>query len=294
MLLTLPARPPFNLHSVLYSHGWIQLAPLETHADEQGFTFPLRLSSGRVTLLEVRPAEEGVSLSSPEDFSPGEAAEVAQTIDWMLGLDQDFSPFYIVAQDEPHLQRAAELARGRILRSPTVFEDVIKTLLTTNTLWAATKRMVRNVVEQFGDPYPGDTSRIAFPTPESIAHFDEATLRSQTRLGYRAPFVLALAQRAASGELDLEIIKTQAMTTPELRKYLLGIKGIGDYAAANLLMLFGHYDYIPVDSWASKMVSLEWYNGEPVSRKQVEAAFDRFGPWKGLAYWLWQWSHSGG
>ena len=69
------------------------------------------------------------------------------------------------------------------------------------------------------------------------------------------------------------------------------IKGVGEYAAANLLMILGHYDFIPVDSWAIKMVSQEWHDGAPVRPTEVEAAFERWGEWKGLAYWFWDWSH---
>ena len=109
-------------------------------------------------------------------------------------------------------------------------------------------------------------------------------------LGYRAPFILQLARSVDSGELDLESLQKANLPTSELRKKLLAIKGIGDYAAANLLMLLGHYDFIPVDSWALKMFSNERYAGAPVGRVEVEAAFERWGQWQGLAYWLWDWS----
>ena len=61
---------------------------------------------------------------------------------------------------------------------------------------------------------------------------------------------------------------------------------------ACLLILLGRYDAVPVDSWALTMVSREWYGGAPVQRVQVEAAFERWGEWKGLAYWFWDWSHA--
>ena len=66
--------------------------------------------------------------------------------------------------------------------------------------------------------------------------------------------------------LDLEAYKTADIPTLELRKQLMAIKEVGPYAAANLLLLLGHYDFIPVNSWALKMVSHEWYNDEPVSK----------------------------
>ena len=166
---------------------------------------------------------------------------------------------------------------------------MVKTILTTNTLWAATKRMNANLVTQFGDSLPSAPEVKAFPTAASLAATDEATLRTQTRLGYRAPSVLALAQRVASGELDLESLKHSDLPSTELRKRLQTIRGIGPYASANLLMLLGHYNFLTVDSWAIKMVSQEWYDGGPVIPAQVESAFEKWGDWKGLAYWLWDW-----
>jgi len=103
--------------------------------------------------------------------------------------------------------------------------------------------------------------------------------------------VLGLAQAVASGSLDLEALKDPGISTANLRKALLAIKGIGPYAAANLLMLLGHYDDLPVDSWALKVVSYEWFDGQPIGRKEVEAAFEKWSNYKGLAYWMWDWSY---
>jgi 3-methyladenine DNA glycosylase/8-oxoguanine DNA glycosylase len=103
--------------------------------------------------------------------------------------------------------------------------------------------------------------------------------------------VLALARAVASGDLDLEALKSANLETAELRRRLLALKGVGEYAAANLLMLLERYDFLPVDSWALKLVSHEWHDGEPVSRAEVEAAFAHWGQWKGLAYWFWDWSY---
>jgi 3-methyladenine DNA glycosylase/8-oxoguanine DNA glycosylase len=154
--------------------------------------------------------------------------------------------------------------------------------------------MADALVSQFGDPLPTDPTRHAFPNPEQLAATDEETLRSKARLGYRAPYVLGLARSVASDTLDLEALKAVDIPIAQLRKHLLAVKGVGGYAAANLLMLLGRYDFVPVDSWALKMVSHEWYNGRPVKQVQVEAAFERWGEWKGLAYWFWDWSFVNG
>jgi 3-methyladenine DNA glycosylase/8-oxoguanine DNA glycosylase len=286
----LSASPPFSLPSVIRSHGWIQLAPFREDEVTGGFSYIAHLESGKVIDLKIQATPGGVSVEIKADLTAAEVQAAREVVAWMLDLDQDFSTFYDLAGQEPKLAQAAKRAQGRILRSPTLFEDVIRTILTTNTLWAATIRMNNNLVQQFGSPLPTDAMRQAFPTPGQLATSSEETLRAQTRLGYRAPYILGLARSVDSGDLDLESLKNINLPTLELRKKLLAIKGIGDYAAANLLMLLGHYDFIPVDSWALKMVSNEWYAGAPIGRVEVETAFERWEQWKGLAYWLWDWS----
>ncbi len=293
MQLSIPAPEPFSLSAVIHSHGWIQLAPFEEHEGGNGFSYALQLDGGRVVELDFSEAEGGICVESDAPLSQEEQVEARGKAAWMLGLDADLSRFYALALQEPKLAHTVEKGLGRILRSATLFEDVVKTILTTNTLWAATIRMNRNLVEQFGEPAPGNTTRRAFPSPERLAGAAEEVLRGETRLGYRAPYVLGLARQVASGELDLERLKTAPLDTPELRRRLLALKGVGPYAAANLLMLLGHYDYIPVDSWAIKMVSNEWYEGGAVGAAEVEAAFERWGSFKGLAYWLWNWTNPG-
>jgi 3-methyladenine DNA glycosylase/8-oxoguanine DNA glycosylase len=287
----LKARLPFSLSAVIYSHGWIQLSPFVEDADKRGFSYVLELETGKAAEIKVREAVGGVSFETNEPLTGVELGELTNKLIWMLGLDQDFSEFYNLASKEPKMARAIKASSGRILRSATIFEDIIKTILTTNTLWAATKRMTNNLVSQFGALVEGNSERKAFPTPARLAKVTEEELRTMTRLGYRAPYIVELARRVSSGELDLEALKNDLLTTQELRKKLLAIKGIGPYASANLLMLLGHYDFIPVDTWAVKVVSYEWHEGKPIGSREVEAAFEPWGKWKGLVYWLWDWSY---
>jgi 3-methyladenine DNA glycosylase/8-oxoguanine DNA glycosylase len=292
MRWTLPACSPFFLSAVIRSHGWIRLAPFGMDDQAGGLTYIQRLESGRVVQMVVQEAVDGVNVEVDHPLSAAERDEISRQVEWMLGLEQEYSAFYDLARHEPKLAHVEERAQGRLLRSPTLFEDVVKTILTTNTTWSGTIRMVEALVSQLGDLWPGDPARHTFPTPDQVAAADEETLRSSTRLGYRAPYVLELARDVAAGTLDLDSLRTADLPTPQLHKRLLAIKGVGQYAAANLLMLLGRYDFLPVDSWALKLVSHEWYADEPVGRAEVEAAFERWGEWKGLAYWFWDWSYT--
>ena len=179
---------------------------------------------------------------------------------------------------------------------------MIKTIFTTNTLWAATKNMTRKLVDEFGAPLLNagrvvalSAPRIetkAFPSPEAIATSNPDFIKEKIRVGYRAPAIHDLAVRVASGKYNLEALKTSSLPTLELRKELMTIKGVGPYAAANLLLILGRSDFIPIDSWALKLVSHEWYKGKPITAKEVEKHFEKWGEYKGLAFWFWDWKYN--
>jgi 3-methyladenine DNA glycosylase/8-oxoguanine DNA glycosylase len=287
MRISLPTPQQFSLPAVLRSHGWIQLAPFASGDPYHDFTYVDQLANGRVVAWQVQPAPDGIQVSVGAPLSDDEAAEVRNKLSWMLNLERDLAPFYTIARQEPKLAHVIEKGEGRILRSPTIFEDTVKTILTTNTAWSGTRRMVSALVDLYGKPLLGDPARRAFPRAEALAAADPGALRDEAKLGYRAPYVSELARRIAAGELDLEAYKSADLSTLELRKELLAIKGVGPYAAANLLMLLGRTDYIPIDSYALKVVSNEFHDGQPVSPADVSAAFERFDEWQGMAFWFW-------
>ena len=291
MKFSLPARAPFNFLSVVNSHGWRQLAPFFFNDETKTLSYILHLAGGRTVELKILEGGEGIIVQT-ETLDKAERKEAAEKVTWMFGLDMDFSRFYAAARGEPKLARAKKLALGRVLRSPTLFEDVIKTILTTNTLWTATKTMTSKLVNELGEPLPNDRTRKSFPTPESIAASSPEVLKEKIRVGYRAPALHQLAVRVASGAFDLESLKTSKQPTLALRRELLTIHGVGPYAAANLLLILGRTDFIPIDSWALKLVSHEWYDGKPVIPRQVEEHFEQWGEFKGLAFWFWDWKYN--
>ena len=286
----LTAHPPFNFDSTVRSHGWYQLAPIQYDAEQKVLHKPEQLDNGKVILLEVREHSEGIIAASPTQLTPAEHAEVVQKLRWMFLLDSDLSDFYALADHEPRLAHCRSKAYGRLLRSTTLFEDVVRVMMTTNIQWSGTKRLVGKLVEHFGTPLSQATTATtverAFPIPSAIAASDEVTLRG-LGLGYRAPYLLKLARGIASNEIDLEVFRDAQMATDPLRKELLKLPGIGPYAAATLLGILGRYDYIGVDSEAVSSVSRYFYGGQAVGEKEVYAIFGKWGKYKALAYWFW-------
>jgi 3-methyladenine DNA glycosylase/8-oxoguanine DNA glycosylase len=281
------------LADIVHSHGWWQLLPFEWDVDA-GVLHCTQQSDDQVVDLSLWQADElsvHMQVQSCAALSLVGLHAIQARGRWMLALDEDLQGFYHLCRSEPRLEHVPAERKGRLLRSFSLFEDVVKVICTTNTTWAQTQGMVQRLVERLGRPSPVSGSR-AFPSPQAIVAAGEAVLREEVRLGYRAPYIFDLARRVSDGELDLEAWRTSPASTGELRKQLLQIKGVGPYAAASLLMLLGRYDYIGVDSWARKLVSRQFYQGQPVRESEIQAAFERYGAWRALAYWFYRYDDS--
>jgi len=94
-----------------------------------------------------------------------------------------------------------------------------------------------------------------------------------------------LADRVASGELDVEQWLTSDLPTSELVKQIKGVKGVGNYAAENLLKLLGRYDGLALDSWTRAKFFKVRNNGRKANDKKIARYYARFNEWRGLALW---------
>ncbi len=121
MRIILPARPPFSLTSVINSHGWPQLVPFIWEREHWGLVRVHRLSTGKVVRLDFSAAADGLGIEVSDALTDGERDELEADLDWMFGLDMDFGPFYELARNEPKLAGVEPHARGRVLRSATLF-----------------------------------------------------------------------------------------------------------------------------------------------------------------------------
>lgn len=298
--LSTAAPVPFDFEGTIGSHGWAVLEPNRWRPEDAVFSRSERIAAGRVVHLTItsggswdRPRVR-VTVDHGGTLSRTEASTVRRSVRRMLRLDEDLAPFHDLCRQAGGRWLAACDGRGRLLRSPSLFEDAVKTICTTNVQWGGTKGMVRRLVASLGEPgplsMPADPKLPnAFPTPESIAASDGATLDS-VRLGYRAPYIRELAERVATGELDLDSLGHASAPTEEVRRELLAIKGIGSYGAATLLMLMGRYDYLAIDSVYRSFVQRRYFGGRAVPDAEAADVYSDWGRWKYLGFWfdLWQ------
>ena len=201
----------------------------------------------------------------------------------ILRLDDNLDEFYKLVKSERRLAWISEQNAGRLLRSPTVFEDLVKTVCTTNCSWALTKKMVTNLTEKLGEKTTG--GKFAFPTVEAMANVSVEFYKNEIRAGYRSPYFAELAGKVAIGEINPESWLDTDLPTKELKREMKQIKGVGDYAAENLLKLVGHYDGLALDSWLRAQFYKKHNDGEICADKDIENFYERFGSWRGLVVW---------
>ncbi len=284
--LVIPIPDDFNLTGVATSHGWYALSPYSWEPDTATLHRVEAVPSGAVTPLSIRQQRTNLVVGYVGELSNHDAVELERRLLWCLRLYEDFSEFHALCASDPALCASVEPSRGRLLRCPTLFEDVLKVVLTTNTTWTQTKAMAARLVGTLGPHVPGEPSLRAFPAPEAVAAAGEEVFKEQIRLGYRNASVLRIARDVAEGKLDLEALKQSDLPTTELRKRLLALPGVGPYAAATLLMILGRYDELGIDTELRNHVSRKYFNGGPVTEKQMRAVYEHWGQWRYLAYWF--------
>jgi len=276
---------PVDLARTLASHGFADLTP--HRLDEDAHTLETTFAFGRgARTVRISPGRRGHAAIEPIGKPLGRDHDrILAVVAHVLRLDEDLSRFYELAASDPALDWVTTGA-GRMLRSPTVFEDVVKTICTTNCAWSGTVRMVGALVDHLG-PEDSPAGRHAFPSPEAMAEADESFYRDIARAGYRGAYLRSLAASVAEGSLDLEELaasRSPDLPDDEVVERLLALPGVGPYAAAHIMMLLGRYSRLILDSWTRPKYAR--LRGRKASDKTIERRFRRYKRYAGLAFWL--------
>ena len=117
----------------------------------------------------------------------------------------------------------ATISRGRLFRSPTMFEDVVKTVTSCNVQWPSTVAMNRRLCEVVG-PAGAFRGPAGSPAPSH--------LRARCRTGYRATSASSCLPassppRLAAPEMDPAWFEDPSTPDHAVRERLLTLPGIG-------------------------------------------------------------------
>jgi 3-methyladenine DNA glycosylase/8-oxoguanine DNA glycosylase len=283
-----PRGEAVDLWRTIVSHGVAGLPPGVVDEGARSYETTVPLAGARARTIRIRPGGRRralVEVLGPPLTEAG-GRRVEQAVRTLLNLDEDLSGFYEVAASDPELSWAAAGA-GRMLRGATVFEDVVKTICTTNCAWSATVRMTRALVDNLGEESVGRRGR-AFPTPAAMAEAPERFYREVVRAGYRGAYLRSFAAGVAGGAIELEGLRTAApdeLSDDEIAARLIALPGVGPYAAAHVMMLLGRHSRLILDSWTRPKYA-RMNGGRRASDRTIQRRFRRYGTHAGLAFWL--------
>jgi 3-methyladenine DNA glycosylase/8-oxoguanine DNA glycosylase len=283
MEISLTTPKEFSFKRTVISHGWCQLLPFQIDRDNWLLTRTLDLGDQPPVTITIAETRRGVTVNTSRRLNQSGSKKVIRDIRHMLRLDDNIEQFYSLVADDNDFNWIPKQGAGRLLRSPTVFEDLVKMICTTNCSWALTEKMVTGLVENLGRETKKGLR--TFPTPETMALMPLTFYVNEVRAGYRSAYLKELADRVASGELDVESWFHSPLPTAELIKEMRGVKGVGPYAAENVLKLLGRYDGLALDSWTRARFFSIRNNGRKASDKKIARYYSRFKEWQGLALW---------
>lgn len=301
--LRLPAPRGFRLARDVCSYGYFLLAP--NYWDTRTHVLWRAVHLGeRAVLVCVRQPRVGQPLvvSIPGvALRRAERDTLRQQLSRMLRLDETART---LAPYHAHDDAARRTGRGRLFRSPTFFEDVIKTVTSCNVQWPGTIRMNQRLCEVVGERCPLPSGRAAlagvpvahaFPTPAQLARVRPASLRARCRVGYRDARIVELARlfTLAPSRGGIDTVWFESPSTPDdsLWEALLDLPGIGPYAAANIMQLLGRYARLPLDTESVRHGrAVLGYKGTSAQvMKAVHRHYQPFGDQAFRAYWFELW-----
>jgi DNA-3-methyladenine glycosylase II len=200
----------------------------------------------------------------------------------MLGFDVDLSEWMDRSARIPWLGHIArECAGVRPPRYPSLWEACAHAIVFQQISIHAASAIMRRLVEALGETLAaGETMIRTFPTPGALLAADERTLIAAGLSTNKRMHLRSVADAIRSGDLDEHDL--EVMPTHEAARVLVGVRGIGPWSAAVVLLRgFGRLEEFPLrDSGVARSIKL--LSGDPDI--DVDAVLEELGPVKGMLY----------
>lgn len=208
-----------------------------------------------------------------------------QLLAWHLSLDKDYDQIVKSINKDRCIAKAIDKYWGlRELRQP-LFETVISFIISANNSVPLICRSVEKLCQRWGEKIKVDGHEFyTFPDALTVSKISLKELMKHTRIGFRAKYVKATAQKILSGGVDLNEVR--GMNCSEACAALQTLPGVGTKVADCVaLFALGHDHRIPFDVWMKK-IFVQIY-GQPAKAKYSDLqkfANDYFGLYAGWAH----------
>jgi DNA-3-methyladenine glycosylase II len=238
-----------------------------------GFAGPVVLSVRQTGPEELTVAVDGAAGEEPL------AVALARR---MLGIERTTPVFDRGAAKISWLRALAKRMRGiRPPRYPSLWEACVNAIVFQQISIFAAGAILRRIIEALGSPIEAGGVRLyAFPPIEVFLAAEDAVLQAAGLSRGKVAALRRVGTALADGALDEAMLEER--TTPEASELLCGIKGIGPWTAAVILLRgLGRLDLFPQnDSGVARSIAL--LGG---AEADVHEAFDILGSERGMLYY---------
>lgn len=268
------------------SYGFVVLLPNHWDVTHQTLSRVLELGGGPAACVIDQLKDGSLRAQFDRRLDRSEQGLARRRIGRMLSLDTDRAAIRAFHRVDPRWKKSG---RGRLFRSPTLFEDVIKTVTSCNVTWPSTVNMNRRLCEVCGRK--SVSGAYSFPTARKLARTRVGMLRGRCRVGYRDQRIVDLAGMFARGEIDEGWLSDPATPDDEAFGFLLTLPGIGPYAAGNIMQLLGRFSRLAIDTETIRHAkTVLGYTGTDaqITRKIIKH-YTPFGEHKFRSYWFELW-----
>lgn len=162
------------------------------------------------------------------------------------------------------LQNSLLLSSGMRILKQDLWETLISFIISQQNSIPKITKTINILCERFGtlDYFQTDSvgtlkNYYKFPTPGQISILSLSELQSGTMLGYRAEYILKIAQDVQNERFELN--KLYSLNCEDAIKKLQTIKGVGP-KVANCVSLYGLHlmESYPIDTWMEKIISEDY------------------------------------
>ncbi len=246
---------------------------------------------GRPILAEVSAtgdadARSVLQVSLADEAVPDEDVVSAEKqLRHIFDLDFPLAGFYSLAGRDPVLAPLVERYCGlRMLVRPSLFEALVMNITTQQINLTFAYALKARLVRAFGRTLQYDGQiYYAFPTAPDLAAATVPELRQMQYSERKADYIIGLAGKVTSGELDLEALGR--LPDEEFTADIIKLRGLGRWSAEWALARgLGRPDVVAADDiGVQRAFSRYCCGGRPVNAPQVRAIAERWRPYRSYA-----------
>ena len=189
---------------------------------------------------------------------------------YYFNLDLDYTSIEKrISIVDDNVKKAVTNTSGLRFLKQDFFETLISYIISANNNIPRISKSVNEISRRYGKEVELEGEKYyLFPTPEELKNVTIEEYR-ECGVGFRDKYIYNTVAKINNKEIDLdELFK---MDTPNLKKELLSLMGVGP-KVADCILLFScsRVEVFPIDTWVEKIMTQLYFENNKVTKNQIQ------------------------